>query len=107
MGLSVLCGCFLRTLRFEILRTNAIAEYARNAAEDAENDRVRPVMCSVLLQPAICAQTSILGFTPSAAAHEIEIESKFKAIPSPTKSAVSIISLPPSRMSPAPNATMN
>ena len=31
----------------------------------------------------ICAQTSILGFTASAAAHEIEIESKFKAIPSP------------------------
>jgi len=29
------------------------------------------------------AQTSILGFTPSAAAHETEIENKFKAIPSP------------------------
>ena len=29
------------------------------------------------------AQTSILGFTPSAAAHEVEIENKFKAIPSP------------------------
>jgi N-acetylated-alpha-linked acidic dipeptidase len=29
------------------------------------------------------AQTSILGFTPSAAAHESEIETKFKAIPSP------------------------
>jgi len=29
------------------------------------------------------AQTSILGFTPSAAAHEAEIENKFKAIPSP------------------------
>ena len=28
-------------------------------------------------------QTSILGFTPSSAAHEAEIESKFKAIPSP------------------------
>jgi len=28
-------------------------------------------------------QTSILGFTPSAAAHEIELENKFKAIPSP------------------------
>jgi N-acetylated-alpha-linked acidic dipeptidase len=28
-------------------------------------------------------QTSILGFTPSAAAHEAEIENKFKAIPSP------------------------
>jgi N-acetylated-alpha-linked acidic dipeptidase len=29
------------------------------------------------------AQASILGFTPSAAAHETEIENKFKAIPSP------------------------
>jgi N-acetylated-alpha-linked acidic dipeptidase len=29
------------------------------------------------------AQTSILGFTPSAAAHQAEIENKFKAIPSP------------------------
>jgi N-acetylated-alpha-linked acidic dipeptidase len=29
------------------------------------------------------AQTSILGFTPSSAAHEAEIENKFKAIPSP------------------------
>ncbi|HWY22498.1 MAG TPA: M28 family metallopeptidase [Candidatus Acidoferrum sp.] len=31
----------------------------------------------------ICAQTSILGFTPAAAARETEIENKFKAIPSP------------------------
>jgi len=38
------------------------------------------LFCSSL---PICAQTSILGFTPSAAVHEIEIESKFKAIPSP------------------------
>ena len=29
------------------------------------------------------AQTSIMGFTPSAATHEAEIENKFKAIPSP------------------------
>jgi N-acetylated-alpha-linked acidic dipeptidase len=29
------------------------------------------------------AQSSILGFTPAAAAHETEIETKFKAIPSP------------------------
>jgi N-acetylated-alpha-linked acidic dipeptidase len=29
------------------------------------------------------AQTSILGFTPSAAAHESDLENKFKAIPSP------------------------
>ena len=33
--------------------------------------------------PFAQAQTSILGFTPSAAAHETDIESKFKAIPSP------------------------
>ncbi len=31
----------------------------------------------------VSSQTSILGFTPSAAAHESEIENKFKAIPSP------------------------
>jgi N-acetylated-alpha-linked acidic dipeptidase len=31
----------------------------------------------------VCSQTSILGFTPSAAAHESEIETRFKAIPSP------------------------
>jgi N-acetylated-alpha-linked acidic dipeptidase len=29
------------------------------------------------------AQTSILGFTPSAAAHQAEVENRFKAIPSP------------------------
>jgi N-acetylated-alpha-linked acidic dipeptidase len=33
--------------------------------------------------PRLCSQTSILGFTPSSAAHEVEIENKFKAIPSP------------------------
>src|SRR6202161_4173587 len=35
------------------------------------------------LHSPLYAQTSILGFTPSAAARETEIESKFKAIPSP------------------------
>ena len=55
----------------------------------------------------ICAQTSILGFTASAAAHEIEIESKFKAIPSPDEERRQHHILPPSHMSPAPNATMN
>ncbi len=34
--------------------------------------------CSILY-----AQTSILGFTPATAAHEAQIETKFKAIPSP------------------------
>ena len=31
----------------------------------------------------LCSQTSILGFTPSSAAREAEIENKFKTIPSP------------------------
>jgi N-acetylated-alpha-linked acidic dipeptidase len=31
----------------------------------------------------ICSQTSILGFTPASAAHESEVENKYKAIPSP------------------------
>ncbi len=38
------------------------------------------VLDSLLLAQA---QTAILGFTPSAATHEAEVESKFKAIPSP------------------------
>jgi len=38
------------------------------------------VFCAAL--PAL-SQTSILGFTPSDAAHQVEIENKFKAIPSP------------------------
>ena len=38
------------------------------------------LMCATL---PTCAQTSILGFTPSSAAHETEIENKFKTIPSP------------------------
>jgi N-acetylated-alpha-linked acidic dipeptidase len=33
----------------------------------------------------VCSQTFILGFTPSSAAHEAEIENKFKAIPSPAE----------------------
>jgi N-acetylated-alpha-linked acidic dipeptidase len=50
---------------------------------------VASVVCfSVLtLSSLLCAQAqtqpSILGFTPASAAHEAEIESKFKAIPSP------------------------
>jgi N-acetylated-alpha-linked acidic dipeptidase len=43
--------------------------------------RVSFLLCCASLP--LCAQNSILGFTPSAAAHESEIESKFKAIPSP------------------------
>lgn len=43
------------------------------------------LFCAVLfcVPRAACAQTSILGFTPASAAHESEIENKFKAIPSP------------------------
>ena len=33
--------------------------------------------------PILYSQTSILGFTPASAVHEAEIETKFKAIPSP------------------------
>jgi N-acetylated-alpha-linked acidic dipeptidase len=43
----------------------------------------RAFLCILLLTSLPAAsQTSILGFTPSAAAHESEIENKFKAIPS-------------------------
>jgi N-acetylated-alpha-linked acidic dipeptidase len=38
---------------------------------------------ALLLTPPLQAQTSILGFTPPAAAHQAEIETRFKAIPSP------------------------
>jgi N-acetylated-alpha-linked acidic dipeptidase len=38
------------------------------------------LLCTTL---PLCSQTSIRGFTPSSAAHETEIENKFKAIPSP------------------------
>jgi N-acetylated-alpha-linked acidic dipeptidase len=47
----------------------------------------RPISATVLLAfcltPLARAQTSILGFTPASAAHETEIESKFKSIPTP------------------------
>ncbi|MGA7302347.1 MAG: hypothetical protein WBX10_18665, partial [Candidatus Sulfotelmatobacter sp.] len=38
------------------------------------------LLCTTL---PVCAQTSILGFTPSSATRENQIETKFKAIPSP------------------------
>ncbi len=37
------------------------------------------LFCAALAYP----QTSVLGFTPSSAAHEAEVEAKFKSIPSP------------------------
>lgn len=37
------------------------------------------LLCATLAYP----QTSVLGFTPSSAAHEAEVEAKFKSIPSP------------------------
>jgi N-acetylated-alpha-linked acidic dipeptidase len=40
-------------------------------------------LLAVLSALQMSAQTSILGFTPNSAAHETEIETKFKAIPSP------------------------
>src|SRR5689334_17774446 len=36
-----------------------------------------------LLAPLASAQTSILGFTPTSATHESEVEKKFKSIPTP------------------------
>ena len=41
------------------------------------------ILALLFLIPAAPAQTSILGFTPAHAAHEAEIESKFKSLPSP------------------------
>lgn len=38
---------------------------------------------SLLSCPILYSQTSILGFTPASGAHEAEIETKFKALPSP------------------------
>jgi N-acetylated-alpha-linked acidic dipeptidase len=42
-------------------------------------------LCALAPHPSLFAhaQTSILGFTPSSAAHEADIENKFKAMPSP------------------------
>jgi len=40
-----------------------------------------PCLLALALHSPLYAQTSILGFTPSAVAHEAEIEDKFKAIP--------------------------
>src|ERR1051326_4765275 len=37
----------------------------------------------ILLAPLASAQTPILGFTPTSAAHESEVEKKFKSIPPP------------------------
>ncbi len=37
----------------------------------------------LLVSSSLYAQTSILGFTPATAAHEAQVETKFKAIPSP------------------------
>jgi len=47
--------------------------------------RIAPLAFLFLLctLPQLFSQTSILGFTPSHAAHQVELENKFKAIPSP------------------------
>ncbi len=52
----------------------------RNFSAHSAIQAVALLFCASL---PVCSQTSILGFTPSAAAHEAEIENKFKAIPSP------------------------
>src|SRR5882672_9261838 len=41
------------------------------------------LLLAVQSHPPAQAQTPILGFTPSAAAHETDLENRFKAIPSP------------------------
>jgi len=45
--------------------------------------RVAGCLTLALLSFFSQAQTSILGFTPASAAHETEIESKLKSIPTP------------------------
>jgi N-acetylated-alpha-linked acidic dipeptidase len=46
-------------------------------------DRILSLFLSTLLFSPTAPSQSILGFTPSSAQHETEIENKFKAIPSP------------------------
>ncbi len=53
------------------------------------------------------AQTSIMGFTPSAATHETGIENKFKAIPSPDEERRQHKIFTASRTLPDPRATTN
>src|ERR1041384_1637863 len=43
----------------------------------------RVPLALILLAPLASAQTPILGFTPPSAAHESEVEKKFKSIPTP------------------------
>jgi N-acetylated-alpha-linked acidic dipeptidase len=53
-------------------------------ADFTQTDFAR-ALCLLVLAASlpVCAQTSILGFTPKTAAREAEIENKFKEIPSP------------------------
>ena len=67
------------------------APSSRHRRNPREEQRHKNSICSLLgmLLLSLCttlpvrAQTSILGFTPSSATHENQIETKFKAIPSP------------------------
>jgi N-acetylated-alpha-linked acidic dipeptidase len=52
----------------------------RKSSAPSAIQAVALLLCASL---PVCSQTSILGFTPTAAAHETEIENKFKSIPSP------------------------
>ncbi len=64
---------------------------SRHRRNPREERRHKNSICSLLGIPLlllcttlpVCAQTSILGFTPSSATRENQIETKFKAIPSP------------------------
>ena len=68
---------------------------------------LRCALVALLFFPYANAQT-ILGFTPSSATRESEIESKFKAIPNVRmRNAASTASSPRSPTSPAPNAITN
>ena len=64
---------------------------SRHRRNPREERRHKNSICSLLGIPLlllhttllVCAQTSILGFTPSSATRENQVETKFKAIPSP------------------------
>src|SRR5271166_6531287 len=60
---------------------------AIHACSRASGPKILRIMAlgasSLLACSILYAQTSILGFTPATAAHEAQIETKFKAIPSP------------------------
>jgi N-acetylated-alpha-linked acidic dipeptidase len=66
---------------------SAFRDFSRGQDSPSRGKRNPPLLVLLLLlfcvSLPVSSQTSILGFTPSAAAHETELENKFKAIPSP------------------------